>query len=66
MRAASGTAPSASSDGLVRDIIDIGDPAEVAKKLPQFEILEMLGRGGMAIVFLIALGILRFVTFGHL
>lgn len=33
------------------DIIDIGDPAEVAKKLPQFEILELLGRGGMGVVY---------------
>jgi predicted Ser/Thr protein kinase len=36
---------------LAGDIIDIGDPAEVAKKLPQFAILEMLGRGGMGVVY---------------
>ena len=51
MMAASGPPPSASGDGLPGDIIDIGDPAEVAKKLPQFEILELLGRGGMGVVY---------------
>jgi serine/threonine protein kinase len=51
MQAASGPAPSASGVGLPADIIDIGDPAEVAKKLPQFEILELLGRGGMGVVY---------------
>ena len=33
------------------DIIDIGDAAEVAKALPQFEIIEMLGQGGMGVVY---------------
>jgi predicted Ser/Thr protein kinase len=51
MKAASGPPPSASGDGLLGDIIDIGDPAEVGRKLPQFEILEMLGRGGMGVVY---------------
>ena len=51
MKAASGPPPSAAGVGLPGDIIDIGDPAEVAKKLPQFEILEMLGRGGMGVVY---------------
>ena len=51
MRAASGPPPSAAGDGLPGEIIDIGDPAEVAKKLPQFEILELLGRGGMGVVY---------------
>ncbi len=51
LKAAAGSAPSAAGDGLPGDIIDIGDPAEVAKKLPQFEILEMLGRGGMGVVY---------------
>ncbi len=51
LKAAAGPAPSTASDGLPGDIIDIGDPAEVAKKLPQFEILELLGRGGMGVVY---------------
>ena len=51
MAAASGPPPSAAGDGLPGDIIDIGDPAEVAKKLPQFEIIELLGRGGMGVVY---------------
>ena len=51
MKAASGPPPSAAGDGLPGDIIDIADPAEVAKKLPQFEIIELLGRGGMGVVY---------------
>jgi len=51
LAAAAGPPPSASGAGLPGDIIDIGDPAEVAKKLPQFEILEILGRGGMGVVY---------------
>ncbi len=51
MKAAAGPPPSGASEGLAGDMIDIGDPAEVAKKLPQFEILEMLGRGGMGVVY---------------
>ena len=33
------------------DIPDIGDAAEVARRLPQFEIIELLGRGGMGVVY---------------
>ena len=33
------------------DIPDIGDPVAVGKCLPQFEILSLLGRGGMGVVY---------------
>ena len=32
------------------DIPNLGDAAEVAKRRPQFEIIELLGRGGMGVV----------------
>src|SRR6266446_2952132 len=32
-------------------IVDIGDPVAVGKCLPQFEIIELLGRGGMGVVY---------------
>jgi len=32
-------------------MIDIADAVEVASRLPQFEIMEMLGRGGMGVVY---------------
>jgi predicted Ser/Thr protein kinase/lysylphosphatidylglycerol synthetase-like protein (DUF2156 family) len=51
MKAATGPLPTVVGVGLPGDIIDIGDPGEVAKKLPQFEILEILGRGGMGVVY---------------
>src|SRR4051812_23312471 len=47
LKAAAGPIPSA----IEGDIIDIADPAEVAKKLPQFEILQLIGRGGMGVVY---------------
>ena len=51
LNAAAGPAPSGAGDGLPGDLIDIAEPAEVAKKLPQFEILALLGRGGMGVVY---------------
>jgi len=51
LNAAAGPPPSGAGDGLPDDLIDIADPAEVAKKLPQFEILALLGRGGMGVVY---------------
>ena len=38
-------------DGLPSDIIDIADRAGVAKRLPQFEMHELIGRGGMGVVY---------------
>jgi serine/threonine protein kinase len=51
LNAAAGPPPSGAGDGLPDDLIDIAAPAEVAKKLPQFQILELLGRGGMGVVY---------------
>jgi predicted Ser/Thr protein kinase len=51
MKAAAEPAPVSGIEGSAYDIIDIGDPVEVGKKLPQFEILRMLGRGGMGVVY---------------
>ena len=33
------------------DFPDIGDAADVARRMPQFEIIEMLGKGGMGVVY---------------
>ena len=33
------------------DFPDIGNAADVARRLPQFEIIELLGRGGMGVVY---------------
>ena len=41
----------AAAGSLPGEIIDIGDRAEVEKCFPQFEIIEMLGRGGMGVVY---------------
>ncbi|HEV7406385.1 MAG TPA: serine/threonine-protein kinase [Chthoniobacteraceae bacterium] len=51
LKAAAEPAPVSGIEGTPYDIIDIGDPVEVGKKLPQFEILRMLGRGGMGVVY---------------
>ena len=51
LKAAAGPAPTSQVDGLSVDIIDIADPAEVGKRLPQFEIHELIGRGGMGVVY---------------
>jgi len=51
LNAAASPPPSGAGDGLPDDLVDIAVPAEVAKKLPQFQILELLGRGGMGAVY---------------
>ena len=38
-------------DGLPTEIIDIADSVAVGKCLPQFEIHELIGRGGMGVVY---------------
>lgn len=43
LKAAAGRTPA--------DLIDIGDPVAAANALPQFEILELLGQGGMGVVY---------------
>jgi serine/threonine protein kinase/ankyrin repeat protein len=51
LKAAAGPSPASHLDGLPDDIIDIADPEEVRKRLPQFEIHELIGRGGMGVVY---------------
>jgi serine/threonine-protein kinase len=43
--------PFSPSPAIPVDLPDIGDPAEVARRLPQFEILALCGRGGMGVVY---------------
>ncbi len=49
--ALAGGTPAGPTDGTSALLPDIGDPAEVARRLPQFEILKLLGRGGMGVVY---------------
>ncbi|HET6249079.1 MAG TPA: serine/threonine-protein kinase [Tepidisphaeraceae bacterium] len=48
-------APGASSQnqyaGSTPTAVDIGNLAEVARRLPQFEVIELVGRGGMGVVY---------------
>ena len=46
-----GSSPASGYSGSRPPAIDIGDQAEVARRLPQFEIIDLLGRGGMGVVY---------------
>ncbi|MEQ1858671.1 MAG: serine/threonine-protein kinase [Chthoniobacteraceae bacterium] len=43
--------PAGGTPALHADFPDIGDMADVARRLPQFEFLSLLGRGGMGVVY---------------
>jgi len=51
LKAAAGPAPATMLDGLPTEIIDIADSVAVGKCLPQFQIHELIGRGGMGVVY---------------
>ncbi len=51
MQALAATEAGAPGSQPAAHLVNIADAAEVAKRLPQFEIIELLGRGGMGVVY---------------